>query len=76
MTNHPSRGRKAKTILVRCDGAWLLATRWHRDDIPESGPACWVVGGQRFPDWQYEGSTEQSLAAALRYINGSRSIST
>ena len=47
---------------------WLLATRWHRDDIPTTGPACWVVGGQRFGDTDYGGSSEKSLAAALAYL--------
>lgn len=69
MTNtHPARGKRAKTILVRVTGMWLLATRWHRDDIPTTGPACWVVGGQRFGDTDYGGSSEKSLAAALAYL--------
>ena len=65
MTNHPTRGKRAKTILVRVTGMWLLATRWRRDDIPVAGPACWVVGGQRFVDADFGGSMEQSLEAAL-----------
>ena len=34
--NHQSRGKRAKTILVRVTGMRLLATRWHRAEMTRS----------------------------------------
>ena len=62
--NHQSRGKRAKTILVRAKGCWHVATRWLRTDPAQGEPACWVVH-HTFMDTDYGGSMEKCFVAAL-----------